>query len=71
MEMAKRSKHLDERVQRERDRLADRHDSMLKEIKNSREQSKRATEIWSRHRLSSKRTDQDPRVTAVFLGKQN
>jgi hypothetical protein len=51
--MEKQKPPLIERVQRERDRLADRHDPMLKQL-NNRGREKEATEIWNRRQVAKR-----------------
>ncbi len=44
---------LEERVQRERDRAADKYDPMLREIRDLRNRNKGATDVWNRKRTKS------------------
>lgn len=57
---------LAERVQRERDRAADKFDPMLREISNPREQSKGATEAWERRRRA-RLLNEDEELRELFI----
>jgi hypothetical protein len=58
---------LEERVQRERDRAADKHDPMLREIRDlPRERNRGATEAWDRKR---KAADDESELRSAFLGR--